>query len=435
MRRVLWIESRRGAAVLLLLCLAAEAFLLYQGVWQWSARWMGYAVVFRDTLLVVLPLAAAGAAWHASRDHRHGLTELITSAPRPRWQKVTLGWSAVTLAALTGVAVPLLVVAVLVAARATYAGGGWWALIVTGVLSIGAAAAAGVLAGRLWPYRIVPPLLGVGVVVVLQGAWVVDSLGTIQAVGSFEWLTPALLPAPPEHRIGTGTHLQQMTWFAGLTAGFLILAGARCRLLALAPLAVAAAVGAALMEPWAPGRWVVDTRAQELTCRTDGDVRVCLIQPHTFALDQVTTLVGPAASRLARATGARLTFSDLDDTPAGWVRISVSDLDWQGRIRAPAFLDWLASELLPNCDPVYESAPGHEHWVHFGEAAAAWALGGSTVEGFHVSSAAEEETVDSQALLNRLRSRPENVQRAWIAQYMAARSRCDDATAQKLLRP
>jgi hypothetical protein len=420
--RPLRTEIRRGTVLTVLLCAATQAVILSQWAPYWGARWQGLGTSFRVGLLALCPLVATAAAWHAGRDQRCGTTELLATMSRPPWQRVTLAWAAVTLSALSGAAMALAVAAALIAPRATYSGDAWWALLPTGALGVGTTAAAGLMLGRLWPYRLTAPLVGVLIFAVLSAS---VALGDMQGT---EWLSPAL-QSPAEwyrDRLDASTHLWQALWFVALTVTFLLLAGTRRRLRALLPLAVAAVAAVPLVGAPEWDRWKPDAAAREPVCRAVGNsARVCLTRVNAFAADEMTTAIGPVVARLGGMAGTPVTVTDSLVPPPGWLHVGLDLVDARGHLRDPSSLRYrVASALGPNCAGV--GIAEMEEWMRLGDTAGALVLG--EPEAFTGDKGTEQ-------LLGHLRARPGHVQRAWIAQYMAARSRCDDATAQKLLRP
>jgi hypothetical protein len=98
------------------------------------------------------PFTAGVAAWTGSRDGRRGLTDLVTTASRPRWTAQLATWGAT---AIWAVAAYLAFVGVMFAWYARQGVGGappwWW--VADGATAVLALSAAGFVIGTYWPSR------------------------------------------------------------------------------------------------------------------------------------------------------------------------------------------------------------------------------------------------------------------------------------------
>lgn len=295
---ILRTELRRSVAPVLAVGLLLSALaLLYSltGPWwkgsaPWDEQWTGLAQWTRYLALFLTPLVLAGGAWHGLRDRRSGVSELFATTPKPAWRRVLPTAAALGIALAAGYGAVLVAGGIQVAGTAGYFHLKW--LPVAGVMALALVAIAllGAGLGRLAPFLVTPPVLGVGG---LAGQFMLLQAGWPQL------LTP-VFDAPDISvftTVAVPVTLTQALWFTGIGAtgfGLLVAAGARKRLLALLPLAVAAAVTI----PVASGvdsPVVADQDARALVCDTAGP-RVCLTRAHA---DLLPTFVAPAREALA----------------------------------------------------------------------------------------------------------------------------------------
>jgi hypothetical protein len=308
--RILRIELRRSAAVWAALVLLGTALgLLYvlPGPWwhgsaAWDKQWVASALWMRYLLAFVWPIAVGAGALQALRDSRSGMTELLTTTPRPGWAravKLTVAFAlslTLTYLLLFGLG------AVQVIVHKGFFDLAWLPNVLVGILGLVAGACLGLGVGRALPHPVTPPLL-TGVALVAS-AFLQAGLYRGYAPGT---MLPnrlgLLLPGldEPWHVLlvtATRVDLGQGVWFAGLagTGLLLLIAGSvRARLLALLPMGVGLAVALALFPATRDGNYMVDQRAARLVC--DGEI--CVAAMHE---NELPRLAGPAREALRLLT-------------------------------------------------------------------------------------------------------------------------------------
>jgi hypothetical protein len=309
--RALRIELRRSAGVWTgLLFLGLAFFLIYgfsgpwgKGAGAWTAEWTNLAKWLRYHLLMLWPLALAAGAWQGRRDRRAKMDELLTSTPRPALVRVLPPVAAMCLGLVGAYLVLFLIGAVQVAGNATFNDFGWVLILLAGFLSLIAAALLGMGIGRVLPFVLTAPVLGVAGL----AAMIITGLGS-PGTGSYldgtvpqqiSLLGPALLDGQDAFTtIATKVSVLQIVWFTalGLTGLALVtFVGWRARLFALLPVVAGAAVVLPLL-PSRPADVVVrNAEAVALVC-APGTPRVCVSRLHE---DQLDGLVGPARQVLA----------------------------------------------------------------------------------------------------------------------------------------
>lgn len=162
--RLLRLELRRSA--MLWMMPVAGALFWYNAfresmaepaMWNLRAMTMQHGI-----LLDFAPPVVGAATWMGSRDGRRQLTDLIGTAPRPRWMAQLITWAAVTGWALVAYCCCVGVLYVLTARQTSWGGPLWWPAIV-GAAGIPALAAVGFAAGAWFPSRFTVPIVTVGV--------------------------------------------------------------------------------------------------------------------------------------------------------------------------------------------------------------------------------------------------------------------------------
>ncbi|WP_221349618.1 hypothetical protein [Streptomyces beigongshangae] len=309
--RVLRIEWRRSAApyASAVLLATAVAFLyLLSGAWsrgtaQWTAQWTSMALWTRTLLVFLWPLAVAFGALAGLRDHRSGMSELLTSTPRPARHRAatTAGVTAGAMAAAFALLVLLGAVQVLGDTRYTHLG--WLPIPLVGVLSLVAGAVLGMGIGRTLPSPLTPPALAMAAFVLVN--LLRRSMDVAVPTATVPNRISLLSPVEGEVRemlltLSTAVHAGQTVWLLGMAAtGFALLTAAtrRARLLALAPVLAGATV-ALLVLPADPRRtYVVDEAAAARVC----DGPVCVTKAHEARL---AGLAGPGKKTLRLLRGA-----------------------------------------------------------------------------------------------------------------------------------
>ncbi|MGW0502861.1 hypothetical protein [Micromonospora sp. NPDC003241] len=302
---ILGVELRRSAALgAALITVLAGIGALYVAPARWSGGWMSLALITREYLLLMWPLALAAGAWQGRREHRSNVGELFGTTARPRIQRMVpvLGAMALTL----GTAY-LLVTAAGAARIATSAGYlpllGFAVVTGVGVLSLIAAAWLGLGIGRLLPVPATAPALGVaGVLVVsvsmfIRPDWLAAAVSPIYGTSQFHAYQTI------DNRVSGALAI----WLALLAVAGLVLfvaGGWRTRTAALVPvlLGLGAAVAFVPRDPAvldAP----VDPIARELVC-TDDAPTVCVSRVNTKVLDDLTPLAREGLAALAKLPDA-----------------------------------------------------------------------------------------------------------------------------------
>lgn len=398
--RVLTIELRRSVApwagAVVLTGALAFLYLLNASHWRgttaWTAQWTPMAMWTRSLLFYLWPLAVGFGALQGLRDHRSKMYELLTSTPRPVWQRAATVAGATALTLASAFALLVLAGGVQVFANTDYTHLGWLPISVVGALSLVAGAVLGMGAGRALPSALTPPALAMGAVVF-------TSLMHM-SLGRTETPTKAGIPVTEPNQISllspvveevshvfvtlsASVHLGQTVWLLGMAAtGFalLVCTTPRTRLIALTPVLAGAAI-ALLILPSDPRRmYVVDEAAAEAVC----DGPVCVTATHQ---DRLTGLAGPgkeALRSLRGVLGSQAPVSVRENTAVQregstprWSRKNVV-FDFDDDIIAAAKGKELsralvAKGMVPGCTPVGWSGSGGEDVAQ--TAAAAWALG------------------------------------------------------------
>ena len=429
--RALRIELLRSAAPAASIgVLAGGGLTLYSmaGDWAgWVGRWMPFAASVRMSLFVIGAITVACAAWQGGREHRRRIGDQLASTARPQWQPVLVGWAGVTLGATAALALLVAIGAALVAPVATYAGGGWWWVLAVSIPGLAALSALGFAAGRLVPFRLTAPVVGIGTYLLMVGAIDTSTLGGVR------WLAPVLsqYDAPGYMLSGTLSALQTL-WFAGLTATALVVVAARRRWLAFVPAAVAVAAGSALMvepvETWQP-----DPAAAERVCADDAP-NVCVSRLNSFTLDEVAAAVQPVMERWENIPGPPPRTEDnvmqmVGHAIRGYVERpddAVLEVDFHsgmtltGRIAEPydgmSLFSW-----WPDVGCVDDSA-FERHQLVF-EVTAAWGSG---------TPAWAWPGADRLAALEQLEAMPIDAQREWFAAAIEAARACNEPELERL---
>lgn len=426
MSRTIWRALRTEllrsvAPVAAVATLAACAGMLYSDSTSWAGQWMPFAASVRSGMFVTGALVVAAGAWQAGRERRRHITEQLDATPRPAWQPVLVAWAGVTLGCWLGMLIAVGAGAALVAPVATYSGGGWWWLIMVAFVALAALCAVGVAIGRLIPFRLAGP---VGAIAVY--ALMVYAHDAAASIGETVWLAPIVrIYEATGNTLPLGLHLQQMIWFGGLAAVFLMLAAARRRVFALVPAAVAT-TGAILLitspttsaQPWPlpATKWEPDTAARELVCTEDE--AVCLPRAEAFLLDDVTPHAREVLDRFDEVPGGPTrAINDYDLSTSDDHQLSISI--WP-TITGDLEPDetWMMVHWRPrvDCDEVDEG----EGNFRIAEIAAMWAVDDPWGD------------PEAQESLETLQAMPEADQKVWIGDLIAAAESCDTETLDSL---
>jgi hypothetical protein len=259
----------------------------HKGTAPWNEQWIGLAQWTRNLMMFLWPLVLGAGAWQGLRDKRSGVTELLGTTPRPRWRRALPLAGAVVLALLAGYLVVLVVGGVQVAAYASYFSTTWLPVVAVLILALAGSLLLGMGVGRLVPSLLTPPVLAI------------LALAAQIAAARSDWLllTPAFdgLDITVFTGVAPTVSATQAVWFLGIGAtgfGLYVAVTARRRLVALLPVAVAAAIAVPILSD-VDNVAVADPGSRELVC----DGNVCVTRAHESYLP---TLTGPARSALTR---------------------------------------------------------------------------------------------------------------------------------------
>ncbi|MDQ0791320.1 hypothetical protein QFZ64_006817 [Streptomyces sp. B3I8] len=434
-----------GAAVLT----GALAFLyLIDGSWwrggtAWTAQWTSLALWTRGLLFYLWPLTVGLGALQGLRDHRSRMPELLSSTPRPAWQRAAVPAGATALALACAYVLLVLVGGVQVFAHTDYTHLGWLPIATVGALSLVAGAVLGMGVARALPSMLTPPALTMAAFTftVLMNA----------SLGHTETAAPNGVPESEPNRLSllsptveevhnvfvtlsASVHVGQTLWLLGLAAtGFTLLVAAtpRTRLLAVTP-ALAGAVLALLVLPADPQRmYVVDESAATPVC----DGPVCVARVHRERLAEVAGPGRKALRLLHDALGDRApdtvrenTAVQPDGTTPRWSRDTVLfgfDDGLVGGAKGEELTRALVAEgMAPDCTPVGWSGVGGDLYAQ--AVAVGWVLGdlkplpGTEASGLH-------HQVDAQArpVWKKLRALPRAEQLSRIGAMRDAAFSCE----------
>lgn len=313
--RVLRTELLRSAAPWAgLLVLAGGLGFLHalNGPWrgtsvQWTGQWTSLALWTRVLLAYLWPLVAGIGALYALRDHRSRMPELLTSTPRPAWQRAATPATAIALALTAGFGLLLLWGGVgVLLGTTTFTTLGWLPISAVALLALVAAALFGMGAARTLPSPLTPPVVVV-LLLAVNITLMQNSDGRLPTANiapqALSHLSPVV--AQPREVLLTLTgavHLGQTLWLLGLLAtGFALLTATRVRtrLTAVLP-ALAGAVLALLVLPGDPaGGYRVDTAAASPACEGP----VCVTELHHDRLAGLAPTATEALRVLDKALG------------------------------------------------------------------------------------------------------------------------------------
>jgi hypothetical protein len=278
----------------------------------------------RQALFELVPLAMGVAAWHARRERRSRMDELLATTARPRWQRVLPGAAALAIGALAAYLLSAAAGAGMVVAAGGYLSPVALPIIAVGGLALVVGVSFGLGLGRWLPFVLVPPLL----VVYLAAAVLFGDTEAYTEGPNASFEPPGwLLLWGDLQVVGTEfdvaavtarTHLGQGLWAVALaTAGLLVFATARRRTRAAAIVAVV--LGAVVAVAVFPERYAdayhLDPGAAALVCTPDAP-RVCVMRAHQAAL---ADLRGPAREALA------ILAAKLPDAPTRVVEVTYMD--------------------------------------------------------------------------------------------------------------
>jgi hypothetical protein len=430
MTRIVRIELRRSAAAgIAVTLLLAGAMLLYGEPRAWASGWMPLAMVQRQYLVLLWPLALAAGGWQARREQRSHVAELFASTGRPLPQRVAPTLAAMAIAVVCGYLATAAVTIPWIIDTAAYLPAAGFAVLAVGALSLVAAAWLGMAVGRLVPSPATAPGLavaGIGLLLALTPA----------AAGGREWLVAAFSPTQGlglfnDFRTVSGrVSAAQGLWLAAIavTSVALLSAGrARTRVAALLPVVIGAAAAFAVIPHG--GDYVespVDPVARHLVC-AEASPRVCVSRMHAGLLPEVAPLARQGLAMLAK----------LPDPPAAAVENVNTFLDehvaaqpsdtvvFDVRVGADGHLadpgDFLPRML--NAAGVSADHCPRSHNGPVSRAAAYWLLEREPPDDPYEPA---EVNADTRALWQGLRKLPEREAAARVAAARAAALACED---------
>jgi hypothetical protein len=307
MSRILGIELRRSAALgsALALLVVGALLLYFADEALWGDGWMQLAMTQRLYLALLWPLALAAGAWQARREQTSGVTELVSSTPRPRAHRSVPVLGAMAVAVVCGYLAMGLAGAVRIIGSAEYRPAGFFAVMAVGALALIAAVWLGLAVGRLLPWLVTAPALGVaGLALLLLLPAATRPRGWLALVFSpiYEMNMPGPFTTVPGR-----VSVVQAVWLAALAVAAVLLFaldGRRARVAALLPVALGAVLAITAMPH--RDRYVtdaVDPVAKELVC-AQGAPRVCVSRVHTGRLSEVTRQARDGLAKLAKVPGA-----------------------------------------------------------------------------------------------------------------------------------
>ncbi|MEU1345993.1 hypothetical protein [Streptomyces sp. NPDC005795] len=405
-------ELRRGiapwtgacTALMLAVTMAAKAD-TWQGSWGETQ-----GLLHSGATLLAGPLVAAASCWQGARDHRRSTTELWSSTPRARSARVLVAALPLALWAVAGY---LAALAAALLATWPYAGGGspFLSFAVVDSAFLMAVGLVGFVVGQRCRWRLTAPALAVVLYVVL-GVPLYSELPERYLNPAEQYMLDGMLPvwwfAPA-----------MVAWTCGLALAAVTAHAARRRILALVPLAVAAAV-APLIVHTGPDLLRADPARDRVVC-TDDIPQVCLREVDEALLPQASDALSGLFTRLDGVPGAPLRYVD-DDVPKGSDegRLPTLTRGWsfvRDQLIQPEDYAWQVSEHLSHRDcpepAAKEERAGFERLASTDMAVTDW-LAGPYAAPF----------ADGSPQLRRLEAMPAPERRAWLGRFLATRTSC-----------
>ncbi|RSM81471.1 hypothetical protein DL991_08075 [Amycolatopsis sp. WAC 01375] len=347
--RILRTELRRSIAPWAALAILVVAFgFLYSfsGPWSkaplaWDENWVPAAEWSRFLLVFLWPIAIGAGAIQGMRDSRSGMAELLTTMPRPGWHRA---------AKLAGALGGLLVLGYLLifavgAAQVIFSGAfftfGWLPLVVVGVLAMLAGAWIGLGIGRLLPHPLTAPAVAVAALVTVLVLQLAGAQGSVLVGAVPAWvssLSPAVdMTNDPFTSTASRVDLGQGVWLAGLAAtGFLLLAARskRTKALSVVPALVAVAIAMPILPATYAEAVAVDPRATAMVC--DGPVCVPrLLEPDLARVagpgKEALRLLGTLPDAPVRVTALNRRLASDEVPPRAADTVLVDLLNWSFR--------------------------------------------------------------------------------------------------------
>jgi hypothetical protein len=447
--RVLRIELRRSNARWMALLLLPAAFFFGEAGRGLTVM----ALDQRQALFEVFPLAMGVAAWHARRERRSRMDELLVTTARPRWQRVLPGAAALAIGALAAYLISTAVYVVMVVVAGGYLSAAAWPIIAVGGLTLLVGVSFGLAIGRWLPFALVPPLL---VVYLAAAVFFGDTEAYTEGPNaSFEppgWLLlwGDLQVVGTEFdfaAVTAGAHLGQALWAVALAgAGLIVFATARLRTRAAAivPVALGAAVALAVLPERYADAYHLDPGAAALVCTPDMP-QVCVMRAHQGAL---ADLRGPGrealvilAAKLPDAPTRVVETTYMDPPPPRADTVSIAlQVSGDGREARSALgtpdirWDLLGGAGTPWCDNAADpGTPGRRRHDIARFVAAAWLLDQEPPAPADPADPALLQRSETLPVYQALRELPAAEQRARVAELREAELACDGRDRLELL--
>ncbi|CAM5377370.1 hypothetical protein STANM337S_01687 [Streptomyces tanashiensis] len=378
---------------------------------QWQTRWTDVTALLHVTVgLLGGPLALAAGCWQGGRDRRRGTTELWGSVPRSPLRHLLVSAAPSALWPAAGVLLAD-TVSLLATWPYTSVGRPFLELLAADAVAVASLGALGHLAGRLVPWRLTAPLLGIV-------GYVGLAIGTYTQ-SEARWLSPASEYTYPWARTVWWFGPVSMAWTAGLALAALLAYGARparLRAFALIPLAVAVtAAGLILRLPSDEGPWRLDPTLTRAVCDR-GSPQVCVTVLDEKLLSAVSEALAPLNARLTGLPGAptRWAVGPVDPRP-GDVELPDPTQDMvRGRVeRADLYRNSAVAQLFADtCEPGDLMGPNAERASLVNAAVIEWLA--PTPSDFGPDTAAAQPYID------RLNAKSPAAQRDYLTRYLAA---------------
>lgn len=307
MIRVFGIELRRSAAIESTLMLAVIGILLlfFAGESEYTTGWMQLAMTQRLFLALLWPMALAAGAWQGRRESRTKVAELFASTPRPGAHRTVPTMGAMAVAVICAYLLMGVAGGIAIAGHARYLPAQFFAVVAVGLLSLVAAVWLGLAIGRLLPWPVTAPALGVaglGFLLLIPAATRPDGWRALVFSPIYEMNMPdkyQTVPGPAS--------VSQTVWLVGLAVTALLLFALgnwRLRIAALLPAVLGATLAVAVMPR--DSRYVtdaVDPAARELVC-AGTDSHLCVSRVHSGLLPGMTTAADQGLTILTKLPGA-----------------------------------------------------------------------------------------------------------------------------------
>lgn len=361
--------------------------------------------------LLAGPLVAAAACWQGAREHRRSTTELWSSTPRARSARAMVAALPLALWAVAGY---LAALAAALLATWPYAGGGspFPSFAVVDSAFLVSVCLVGFVVGQRSRWRLTAPVLAVLLYVVLGALPYSEGPGQyLDPAMQYEldgalpvwWFAPAMV-----------------AWTGGLALAALIIHAARRRLLAVVPLALAAAVAPLILHT---GGDLLrdDPAAGRLVC-TDGSPQVCLNALDASLLPQASRALSGLIARLDGVPGAPIRYVDHNVREgSGEAQLSTLTRGWdlvRDRLSRPDDYAWqtAASMISRDCPADGDAPAGSDRIMNTDLAVTNWLAG---------LRAAQLPGAESDPLFRRIEAMPAPERRAWLGRYLATSTSCD----------